>query len=216
MSRILAILPLCLLAAAGRLAAAGGEPKAPSAGAPSPEQQAIAHYNEGLAHRDKALDYEKRAAAAEADREQHLKKARQEYGKAIAAQLAATAKNPRFHEAFSSLGYACRKTGDYQGALKAYDTALNLKPDYAEAIEYRGEAYLGLNRIEEAQQAYEWLFLHDPKKAEALLLAFKSWVAAPPAGAGPEKVAGVQAWVGQKETAAQDVSGTKETGKNEW
>jgi hypothetical protein len=29
-------------------------------------------------------------------------------------------------------------------------------------------------------------------------------------------VAGVQTWVGQKEAAAQEVSGTKETGKKEW
>ena len=63
---------------------------------------------------------------------------------------ASTDKDAHFHEAFSSLGYARRKLGMYEGALSAYDTALSLVPNYAEAVEYRAEAYLALNRIPEA------------------------------------------------------------------
>jgi tetratricopeptide (TPR) repeat protein len=194
--------------------AAPSTPK-PAPAAPSPEQQAVEHYNRGLEHQQKAWDHEKKAATAK-EPQKELGKARAEYEKAVAEQREATRLHPRFHEAFSSLGYALRKTGDYQGALKSYDTALSLKPEYAEAVEYRAEAYLGLNRIEEAQQAYEWLFLRDPKKAAALLVAFKGWVAAGPTGVAPEKVAEVQTWVGQKEAAAQEMSGTKESGKQEW
>lgn len=215
MKRTRAVGCLVFFSLAGSLWAAPSSPKPAAPAAPSPEQQAVEHYNKGLEHQKKAWEHEKKAAAAK-DPQKELDKARKEYELALGEQQEATRLNPKFHEAFSSLGYALRKTGDYQGALKAYDTALGLKPEYAEAVEYRAEAYLGLNRVEEAKQAYEWLFLRDPKKAEALLLAFKGWVATPPAGAEPEKVAEVQAWVGQKEAAAQEMSGTKETGKKEW
>jgi tetratricopeptide (TPR) repeat protein len=193
--------------------AAPGTPR-PTPAVPSPEQQAAEHYNQGLEHQKKAWDHEKKAAAAK-EPQKELDQARVAYEKAIAAQREATHLNPRFHEAFSSLGYALRKTGDYQGALKAYDAALGLKPDYAEAVEYRAEAHLGLNRVEEAQKAYEWLFLRDPRKAEALLLAFKDWVGRA-AGVEAAVVGAVQAWVAQKEEAAREMSGTKETGKKEW
>jgi cytochrome c-type biogenesis protein CcmH/NrfG len=59
--------------------------------------------------------------------------------------------NPRLHEAFSSLGYAYRKTGDFDQALQAYERALVLAPGYAAAIEYQAEAHLGLNRTTETQ-----------------------------------------------------------------
>jgi tetratricopeptide (TPR) repeat protein len=52
--------------------------------------------------------------------------------------------------------------GDCTRSLTAYDRALSLAPEYAKAIEYRAAAYRGLNRVADAQRAYEWLFLHDP------------------------------------------------------
>ena len=52
------------------------------------------------------------------------------------------------------MGFAYRKTGDYAKALEMYDKALALQPGFPDAIEYRGEAYLALNRIDDAKQAY--------------------------------------------------------------
>jgi tetratricopeptide (TPR) repeat protein len=43
-------------------------------------------------------------------------------------------------------------------AHEYYSKALELNPAYPEAIEYRGEAYLGLNKINEAKEAYMALF----------------------------------------------------------
>jgi len=205
---------ITLILSSALWAASSAPRPAPAPAALTPEQQATEHYNRGLEHQQKAWDHEKKAAKAK-EPQKELAKVRSEYEKAIAAQREATRLNPKFHEAFSSLGYALRKTGDHQGALKAYDAALALQPEYAEAVEYRGEAYLGLNRVEEAQQAYEWLFRRDPPKAAALLAAFKEW-GSRPAGVEAAKVEAVGAWVAQKEAAAQEMSGTKETGKKEW
>ena len=106
--------------------AAGGEsePNSSAAAGPSLEEQVVAHYNDGLKHRDKAWEHEEKAAAAtkEKDRKKYLDKASKEYAKAVADQLKAVQKNPRLHQAFSSLGYSYRKMGQYDKALQAYDT----------------------------------------------------------------------------------------------
>jgi tetratricopeptide (TPR) repeat protein len=190
--------------------AAGGAPKKSTQQQPSPREQAIEQYNRGLKHRDKAWKQEKKAAAAskQKDRDKKLRKARKEYGKAIERQLSATTTDPRFHEAFSSLGYAYRKTGEYTLALAAYDRCLELAPDYAEAVEYRGEAFLGLDRVEEAQSAYHRLVALDRDRAAELLEAMASWVderrTTPVAGIDPEridpeKIDAVERWIADKQ-----------------
>jgi superkiller protein 3 len=78
-------------------------------------------------------------------------------------------------EAHSDLGYCLRKQGDFEAALAAYDRALEIQPKYAEAIEYRAEAYLGLNRLDEAKQAYMTLFKGQSDQASALLEAMQHW-----------------------------------------
>ena len=185
--------------------AAGGAPK--KAEKPSLQQQAIEHYNKGLKHRDKAWKHESKAATEkkEKNRKKRLEKASKEYVKAVAQQLAAVGKNPRFHEAFSSLGYAYRKLGKYEQALKAYESCLKVAPDYAEAIEYRGEAYLGLNRVQEAQQAYDKLASGDHIHAQKLLTAFKNWVESrrttPFDGIDLKTLSDVTSWIAEQEMA---------------
>ena len=86
------------------------------------------------------------------------------------------------------MGFAYRKTGDYAKALEMYDKALALQPGFPDAIEYRGEAYLGLNRIDDAKQAYLELFASDRKQADILMKAMTDWVAerhTDPAGVDP-------------------------------
>ena len=58
-----------------------------------------------------------------------------------------------------------------------------LKPGYPDALEYRGEAYLGLNRIPDAQQAYLDLYAGNRALAGKLLSAMKAWSTAQRAAA---------------------------------
>ena len=106
------------------------------------------------------------------------------------------------HEAHGSLGYALRKLGDYEGALAAYDRALELDPDYAEALEYRAEAYLGLGRIQLAKAAWERLTALDRGRADELLAAMRSWIAHQRAGGGVDAraVDELEGWVAERST----------------
>ena len=134
-------------------------------------------YNRGLKYRDKAWairDQMEKASGPE--REKLLKKMNKEYEKAIRAYRSAIKLDPQMYQAHSSLGYALRKTGQFEESLAAYDTALGIRPSYMEAIEYRAEAYLGLNRLDEAKEAYMLLLRSDRKRADELMVAMGEWV----------------------------------------
>jgi tetratricopeptide (TPR) repeat protein len=62
------------------------------------------------------------------------------------------AKDPKNADAYTLMGYATRKSGDPNGSLQYYNTALGLDPKHIGAHEYVGEAYLQLDRLPEAEQ----------------------------------------------------------------
>jgi tetratricopeptide (TPR) repeat protein len=85
-------------------------------------------------------------------------------------------RSPQFAEAWNALGYTQRKLGALDDSLASYAKALELKPGYPEALEYRGEAYLRLNRIHDAKQTYLDLFASNRKIAATLLESMKVWL----------------------------------------
>ena len=113
--------------------------------------------------------------------------------------------NPSHYQALGALGYAKRKLGDFETALQAYDAALAIKPDYANAIEYRAEAYLGLGRINEAQNGYRLLSQQEPELAAELLGSMLAWIEvqrAAPEGVSAEQLDGLAQWVADRELTA--------------
>ncbi len=62
------------------------------------------------------------------------------------------AKDPKNADAYTLMGYATRKSGDANGSLQYYNTALGIDPKHIGAHEYVGEAYLQLDRLPEAEQ----------------------------------------------------------------
>lgn len=192
--------------------AAGGSSAPPPTPAPTqqltPEEEAIQFYNDGIQHRDKAWKLEEKASAAtvEAEKEKLLGKMEKQFEKAVKKFESALERKPIFHQAHSSLGYALRRLGRYDEALVAYDRALELNPHYSEAIEYRAEAYLGLNRIEDAKAAYMSLFASDRPRADELLDAMEEWLAArkkDPAGVEAREIEEFEAWFEGRAELAQ-------------
>jgi len=194
--------------------AAGGAPtQQPAPANPvqpeTPEQIAKDHYNNGLRMRDRAWKLEEKADEAEdeAKREKLLTKVDKQFAAAVREFRTAIQNDPRLFQAWSSLGYALRRTGDYEESLRAYDRALEIQPGYAEAIEYRAEAYLKLGRLDEAKSAYMTLFNHDRERADELLDAMQEWVEANRGDSGAaEQAEELAQWIEQRGQVAAQTS----------
>lgn len=139
-------------------------------------EAAIRHHKEGLRHRDTAWVYEEKMSVTEGKaREAYARFIQELYNRALGEFVKATELDSTYYQAFSSLGYIKRKTGDMDGALSAYNHALTLNPNYAEAIEYRAETYLIVGRVEEMKKAYGVLAALNRPHAARLLTFVTQW-----------------------------------------
>ncbi len=144
----------------------------------SVEQRSGKAFRAGIKHRDRALKHEARAAKASTDsaRDKALAKAQKEYKKAITKQGEAIKIYPQNYKAANELGFALRKTGDYRKAIGAYNFALEVNPNFHQATEYRGEAFLALGMLQQTQNAYMHLFRNDRALADQLMQRIDEWV----------------------------------------
>lgn len=71
---------------------------------------------------------------------------------AEALTLLATVRDAENPRALNATGFATRKLGDVEGALPYYRRALALEPDYVQAREYLGEAFLAKGDAANARQ----------------------------------------------------------------
>ncbi|HTG89030.1 MAG TPA: tetratricopeptide repeat protein [Vicinamibacterales bacterium] len=199
MSRHMAALAalLVVLSGSGLLAI---RPKTEETAAPkkSPDAAAADAMNSGL----------KRLAKADELETKNPKQARKDYEGALKDFQTAVKLAPGNYRAHNNLGYSYRKLGNYARALESYEQALKLAPTFSEAIEYRAEAYLGLNRLDEAKQAYMQLFVSDRMTSHVLMKAMKAWVAkrrTDPAGVDAATLNAFDAWVQERDTLASSV-----------
>jgi tetratricopeptide (TPR) repeat protein len=137
-----------------------GDASAPSVASP----QDAKVYGDALALMKQGDDLGAQAAAREA------------YGSARTKLQSLVGRSPQFAEAWNALGYTQRKLGSFDDSLASYAKALELKPGYPEALEYRGEAYLRLHRIHDAKQAYLDLFASNRRIAAVLLESMRVWI----------------------------------------
>jgi tetratricopeptide (TPR) repeat protein len=72
------------------------------------------------------------------------------YGEALA--LLATVESKENPRALNAMGFATRKLGNVDGALPYYARALALEPNYVQAREYLGEAYLAKGDLASAHE----------------------------------------------------------------
>lgn len=213
--RALAISAVALIAggfAAAGFASGGGASSAPQATAQPEDPTVVAarHYNTAVRYRERAVKLEKQLPTVEEvkKRAKITKKIAGSYRNAEHELRAALKIKPRSHQALSDLGFALRKQGRYDEALEAYDQALGLAPGYPQAIEYRGEAFLGLGRVEDAKNAYMALFAGNRALAEELLTAMKQWLIERQADPGTLDATAVEAfgeWVASRDQVARQV-----------
>ena len=195
-------------AAAGGGGGGGGGPSVGSFGG-TRDRQAVALYQSAEEHLARAARYERQAAEADSQKERAKlrDKAGSRYRRAAKDLRKAVRKRKDLFQAWGLLGFALRSGGDYPGALEAYDRALEIEPRYAEAVEYRAEAYLELGRLDEAKAAYMQLLGPVRPLADQLMVKMEAWVArrrGDPAGLDPSLIEDFAGWVeGRGELATQ-------------
>ena len=173
---------------------------------PVSEQRAIDAYTAGYASILRAEHAENLAAASsnEADRSAARRDAQEAYRLSLPHFTEAARLDSSMHEAYTYLGFANRKLGRYDEALRAYGEALKINPDAVHAIEYQAEALLGLNRIAEVRFNYLRLYALDQQQAAKLLAAMRLWVevnrSKPPAGIDVPELA---AWLDSQAASLQ-------------
>jgi tetratricopeptide (TPR) repeat protein len=187
----------------------------------SPEDQAKSKYNDGIREVKKADKYQDSAAqltdAGKKDKALHS--AQKEYAEALSLFQQALQNDPHMYEAWNYVGYTNRKLGNYDVSLAAYEHALQLHPGYPEALEYRGEAYLGLNRVSDAEQTYLDLFAANRVLADRLLAAMRGWLDTQKASstADANTVSELDKWIQERaQIASQTASLTREGTAASW
>jgi tetratricopeptide (TPR) repeat protein len=184
----------------------------PSEVAQPPKQIAAGHYKSGLRYKKRAWKQEEKAAKASTPekREKLLAKAAKNYDRARDEYFAVLRNDRMHHEAANELGYAWRKIGRYKQAIRWYNRALELKPGFLEAIEYRGEAYLAIGDIDAAKGAYMELFRNDQPLADQLLVAMEAWLSQQADGSVESaEIGGFSEWLTERRELAaitRDVS----------
>ena len=175
---------------------------------PSPDSVAKSSYNRGVKEIEKAkkADAEAEAATDAARKKKAQEKAQKGFLQARDYFTKAVDARSDMYQAWNYIGYAQRKLGNYEAALAAYDQALTLSPAYGEAIEYRAEAYLALDRIDDAKSAYLLLFRDTRPLAAQLMTAMQKWVderRQDRRGLTTEQVDAFAKWVDERAAIAQ-------------
>ena len=128
-----------------------------------------------------ALAYEEVAKARKDIEDGKQKNAEKKFRRALERCEKAVTYDERYHEAWNLLGYTARKTGDYDKAFKAYDRCLAIKPDYAPAREYLGEAWLDKGDAKKARDQMVWLErLGATEELKTLKARYDTWATAHP------------------------------------
>jgi tetratricopeptide (TPR) repeat protein len=216
-SVVAGVLAGLLLVAPAVWAAGGGSISGGTSGSssmaapPSPEELARSAYNDGVRSVNKAKSLESDAAKAsdEGKKQKLLDKSQKTYRNALGQFNRAVENSAGLFQAWNYIGFCQRHLGDYEAALGAYSRALALNPNYNEAIEYRAEAYLGLNRVDDSKTAYMSLFRDARPLAEELMSAMRRWVdqrRTDAKGVSADDLAAFAAWIAERASVAQQTA----------
>ncbi len=149
-----------------------------TAPAEKPDAAAKKAFKAAMKSLNKAKEYDAAAAgAANPDKKADLLgRMGDEYSKALDQFTEALSNNGDMVDAWNNVGYVHLRLGAYAEAVDDYNHALKLKPELMEAIEHRGEAYLALDRLDDAKMAYMDLFNHAAKLADQLMATMQKWM----------------------------------------
>jgi tetratricopeptide (TPR) repeat protein len=92
------------------------------------------------------------------------------------AQFTQVLRNQEMYDAWNQICYIHLQLGAYREAMDDCNHALKIKPDLPQAIQDRGQAFLGIDRLEDAKASYMDLFYHSRPMADQLMVSMHDWV----------------------------------------
>jgi tetratricopeptide (TPR) repeat protein len=154
------------------------EIQSPPAAVDKPDAAATKAYTAGKKSLAKAKDFENAAAAAQNPdkRSIALEKMGDAYNRALDQFTEALSNKGDMYDAWNEVGYIHLRLGAYAESIDDYNHTLALKPDLYEAAFHRGEAYLAIDRLENAKGAYMELFNHARPLADRLMVSMQNWL----------------------------------------
>jgi tetratricopeptide (TPR) repeat protein len=189
----------------------GGQDLPPSTSTEKPDAAAKKAFAAGLKSLNRAHEYE--AAAAKAtDPEKKavaLDKMNDAYGKALDQFTEVLRNKGDFADAWSHVGYVHLQLGAYGESIDDYNHALALNAEQLDAVEYRAEGYMGVDRLDEAKAAYMSLFNHSPPLAEQLMAVMRKWLESHRAAANGMRASAIDSfdkWIQERDGIAKQAS----------
>jgi tetratricopeptide (TPR) repeat protein len=101
------------------------------------------------------------------------------------------------------------RLGAFNESIDDYNHTLKLKPDLLEAIEHRGEAYMGFDRLDDAKAAYMDLFNHARPLADQLMVSMQKWLETHRAAANGMRAADIDSfgkWLEERDGIAKQTA----------
>jgi tetratricopeptide (TPR) repeat protein len=176
-----------------------------------PDAAAKKAYNAGVKSLNKVREYEEVAAkATNPDKKATaLDKASDAYGKALDQFTEALSNKGDMVEAWNNVGYIHLRLGAYRESIDDYNHTLALNPDLLEAVEHRGEAYVAVDRLEDAKAAYMNLFNHQRPLADQLMISMQKWLEGHRAAANGMRAADIDSfdkWLQERDGIAKQTA----------
>jgi tetratricopeptide (TPR) repeat protein len=128
------------------------------------------------------------------------------YGRALEQFTDVLRNKNDMYDAWNKIGFIHLHFGAYRESIDDYNHALALKPDLQEAIERRGEAFMGVDHLDEAKAAYMDLFFHDRPRADQMMTTMQAWLQNHRAAANGVRTADIDAfdkWLQEREGIAK-------------
>jgi tetratricopeptide (TPR) repeat protein len=143
-----------------------------------PDAAAKKAFNAGVKSLNRAREFEGVAAkATNPDKKANaMDKVGDAYSRALDLFTEALSNQGDMVEAWNYAGYVHLRLGAYSESIDDYNHTLALKPDLLEAVEHRAEAYLAVDRLDDAKAAYMNLFNHARPLADQLMLSMQKWL----------------------------------------
>jgi tetratricopeptide (TPR) repeat protein len=175
-----------------------------------PDAAAKKAFKAGVKSLDRAREFEEVAAKApNADKKAAaLDKVSDAYGKAL-DQFTEALSNKDMFEAWNYVGYIHLRLGAFNESIDDYNHALALKPELLEAIEHRAEAFMAVDRLDDAKASYMDLFNHNRPLADQLMVSMQKWMEDHRAAAKGMRAADIDAfgkWLQERDGIAKQTA----------